>query len=487
VLSSLATPKAKIAEASPDKFDYFLTNLLKIGSREKGFQQGSRQFLDSVGKKGVIKVHNEHPMQHLLKAFPGWTVSNLSACGRLPLTPGLFDIVIIDEASQCDIPSSFPLLYRAKQAVIIGDPLQLSSITNLSSQTESSLLNKHEIQNPGSFRYSGNSIYDLAAASAPADSQTFLAQHYRCHPDIIEFANSAHWYNSNLEAVTDCNSLRRDTRWKMGISWLEVSGSPVMEETGFWIPEEVDRIAQEVETLLMERNFEGTLGVVTPFRRMANALQQRIENSSIHQKILTACDFRADTAHRFQGDERDIIFYAPCYHPDMPNKHKWFLSSQKNVFNVALSRARSSFIVVGNKEALRGCEIDYLQDFVGFSEELERPKQRNKTPEGVQRGHWEPILEKALLEKGVPILPQYNVGPFWLDFALIENSRKLNIEVDGEQFHKNESGMRCQRDIDRNIYLKSQGWEVMRFWVYQLRDNLDECTQQIQQWLIKRN
>lgn len=487
LFEALMAPKEVLCECSEGKFSYYLNEMLSTLSREQGFQQGSQQFQDTIKSKQKSEIHTVHPMQGILKALSCWTVSNLSACGRLPLTPRLFDLVIIDEASQCDIPSCIPLMFRAKQAVIIGDPMQLGAISNLAQQSEQSLLSRHGISSPGVFRYSGNSIYDLAAASAPSTARTFLAQHYRCHPDIIEFANSSHWYNSSLEAVTDARSLKTTSNIKLGVSWLEVSGEPSHETTGFWIPAEADRIVEAVVKLLMEERFEGTVGVVTPFRRMANALQERIETSPIHQSILDACNFRADTAHKFQGDERDIIFYAPCYHTTMPNKHKWFLSSQKNVFNVALSRARSAFVVVGDKEALHTSGIDYLEEFVSYSDELKAGRPNKKPPKNVQVGHWEPILEERLKAEGIPVVPQYSLGPYWLDFALIAGERRLNVEVDGEQFHKNESGMRCQKDIDRNIYVKAQGWTVMRFWVYQLRDDLEGCVNQIKQWWIETN
>jgi very-short-patch-repair endonuclease len=487
LFEALEQPKKVICECSSDKIAYYLNELLSEVSREQGFQHGAQQFGDTIARKQEPAIYAEHPMQSVLKALPFWTVSNLSACGRLPMVSGLFDLVVIDEASQCDIPSCVPLMFRAKQAVIIGDPMQLGSITNLGRQSEQSLLKRHGIGSPGVFRYSGNSIYDLAAASAPSTAQTFLAQHYRCHPDIIEFANSSHWYDSNLEAVTNASSLKRASNIKLGVTWLDVTGTPRFETTGFWIPEEVDRIAEELVKLILDHRFEGTVGVVTPFRRMANALQQKVEASGIHQSILDACQFRADTAHKFQGDERDIIFYAPCYHPNMSNKHKWFLSDQKNVFNVALSRARSAFVVVGSKDGLRTSGIDYLEDFVEYAENLDATRRGRKAPENVQRGHWEPILEQRLIEEGIPVQAQYSLGPYWLDFGLVAGDRRLDIEVDGEQFHKNESGMRCQKDIDRNIYVKAQGWAVMRFWVYQLRDDLEGCVNQIKQWWIETN
>jgi hypothetical protein len=65
----------------------------------------------------------------IMRAFP--SVSNLSARSALPLLPGMFDLVIIDEASQCDIPSVVPLLARSKRAVFAGDPMQLKHVSTL--------------------------------------------------------------------------------------------------------------------------------------------------------------------------------------------------------------------------------------------------------------------------------------------------------------------------------------------------------------------
>ena len=144
--------------------------------------------------------------------------------------------------------------------------------------------------------------------------------------------------------------------------------------------------------------------------------------------------------------------------------------------------------MVGPKERLRTCSIDYLENFVKYVDNIEKVVEtRSGPPREVQRGHWEPIFEKKLKEENLPIQAQYKFGPFWLDFALLDGERKLDIEVDGEQFHKNESGMRCQKDIDRNIFVKSQGWSVMRFWVYELRDNIDECTERIKKWWTEKN
>src|SRR6202043_1727643 len=69
-----------------------------------------------------------------------WAVTSLAFRGRVPFAPRFFDLLVIDEASQCDIASALPLLYRARRAVVIGDPMQLRHISTLSSQQDHELL-----------------------------------------------------------------------------------------------------------------------------------------------------------------------------------------------------------------------------------------------------------------------------------------------------------------------------------------------------------
>ena len=59
---------------------------------------------------------------------------------------------------------------------------------------------------------------------------------------------------------------------------------------------------------------------------------------------------------------------------------------------------------------------------------------------------------------------------FLLDFSLFDESRKLNIEVDGERYHRDWNGELLRREQLRNMRLIELGWDLMRFWVYQLRD-----------------
>jgi len=129
----------------------------------------------------------------LIDDFYVWIVTNLSARKSIPLEAKVFDIVVIDEASQCDILSALPLLYRAKSAIIIGDPNQLKNITILSSKKEKEIAKKHGVENLlPDWSYRSKSIYDLAESKLLDSGRQpqLLSFHYRCHPDIIGFSNN---------------------------------------------------------------------------------------------------------------------------------------------------------------------------------------------------------------------------------------------------------------------------------------------------------
>ena len=99
---------------------------------------------------------------------------------------------------------------------------------------------------------------------------------------------------------------------------------------------------------------------------------------------------------------------------------------------------------------------------------------------------WERVLYRALYRAGLRPIPQYSVEQYDLDFALIEGDRKLAIEVDGERYHRSWTGELCLRDQLRNQRLIELGWEVQRFWVYEVRDELQRCVRLVQDWLDKR-
>ena len=96
---------------------------------------------------------------------------------------------------------------------------------------------------------------------------------------------------------------------------------------------------------------------------------------------------------------------------------------------------------------------------------------------------WEHIFYKALYQSGIRPIPQYPVEKYVLDFAVIDGDKRLNIEIDGEHYHRNWDGELCRRDQIRNQRLMELGWDVMRFWVYQVRDDLETCVEDVKKWV----
>jgi very-short-patch-repair endonuclease len=96
---------------------------------------------------------------------------------------------------------------------------------------------------------------------------------------------------------------------------------------------------------------------------------------------------------------------------------------------------------------------------------------------------WEKTLYAALYEAGISAIPQYSVEQFDLDFAVISGTRKLAIEVDGDQYHQSWTSEMCLRDQLKSQRLLELGWDVKRFWVYELRDRLPECVEYVFSWM----
>ena len=85
------------------------------------------------------------------------------------------------------------------------------------------------------------------------------------------------------------------------------------------------------------------------------------------------------------------------------------------------------------------------------------------------------------------LIPQYQIEKYTVDFLLIMKDRKLVIEIDGERYHKNWNGELCKKDQLRNQRLFELGYDVIRFWVYQVRDDLENCFKILENWKVQNN
>ncbi|WP_221349265.1 caspase, EACC1-associated type [Streptomyces beigongshangae] len=289
----------------------------------------------------------QRSQKNLMTHIKGWAVSTHSV-RQLELTPKLFDLVVIDEASQCSIPSVLPLLFRARRALIIGDPMQLGHIPGVSPQQErqarrraglsAAQLEHHRLT------YHVHSSYH--AAEQHGEGTLFLDEHYRCHPRIADVVNG-HCYGGRLRVLTD---VRRQvpahdpvgaTDPAPVLGWVDVpSGSSARGGDGrSWRnAAEAETVRHVVDGLLAEIEPDATVGVVTPFRAQKEALARMWRDDD---------RVRVGTVHTFQGGQRDVMVLSPVAAPNTPPRTTHWVASQVNLWNVAVTRAKSQLITVG--------------------------------------------------------------------------------------------------------------------------------------------
>ena len=421
----------------------------------------------------------------LTQLMPICAVTSLSARGRLPFVAGCYDLVIIDEASQCDIASMIPLLYRAKRAVIIGDPNQLKHITTMTRQQDRELVAKHEID--ACFSYCVHSLFDLAISVGHQNDLVHLRDHHRSHADIIEFSNHE-FYNGLLRVATDYSRLKFPYGSDKSLIWKDVVGDTVRPQAGSaYNQKEIDTVIEQLK-ILVNNHYAGTIGVVTPFKRQADLITYYLKEKpqSLYAELVKNHEFIAATAHKFQGDERDVIIFSPVVSNGSPQGTLNFLSSTPNLFNVAITRARASLIVVGNKSYCQNSNIHYLASFVNYTASLNTHVNDNVLPRFGREfpdvktidfvSEWERQLYTALYDKGLHTIPQYEIDKYHIDLALIDDNKKLAIEVGEEVEYNSEQSYAIHL---RNTRLIELGWKIIRFQPYQIRDDMEWCVNQV--------
>lgn len=266
-------------------------------------------------------------------------VSNLAISTNLPLEPALFDLLIIDEASTCDPASLLPLLYRARRAVIVGDPQQLPHVTGKGWRQVNPVPQLRGADGRLFSAEFGASAYELCRYLAGGSEHCLLNDHFRCPPKIISFAN-ARFYGGNLRIHTpdrpDCFELRlvesRHTTTRTGSRLNAVQQGEAL------------RALKE----LTQQYTEGTYGIVTPYRAAADALIAAVEADPDLNPLWYEGRILIGTAHRFQGNEVDHLVFATIAGSNATERElRWV--EHPNLFNVAVTRARRTLVLIADR------------------------------------------------------------------------------------------------------------------------------------------
>lgn len=287
--------------------------------------------------------------QAFVNVFRLNSVTNLSVKNSYPLSNGFFDIVIIDEASQCDVASALPLIYRAKQLVVIGDPLQLKHISAVNADEEMAIKNYLDFAENPFVKYADYSLWDyckdLVTIAKENSRPVVLDCHYRCHPQIIGYSNRM-FYERIIGTTLNVKTIEKNPMLRQkGIIWEDVRGVQRSERLNI-NDAEVGRcisIASDLATQYPNIS----IGIISPFRHQAQELNAHIPDKLTNRIV-------ADTVNRFQGDERDVIIYSLVVTSNSPNsKIRWIDYSVPNLVNVAVTRARTALYIVGNRNYIK--------------------------------------------------------------------------------------------------------------------------------------
>ncbi len=272
----------------------------------------------------------------ILKALPIWLTKIDEVGAALPMQKELFDVLIVDEATQCDMASVLPLMQRAKKVVITGDPKQLRHISFLSQKQMQGFVSKHKLEWKESYNYRTKSLLDFTLEHTTSRNQiNTLNEHYRSLPDIIKYSNTK-FYENDLMIMNDLPKHKEDT----AVNIYEVNGK---REEGV-NEQEVNTIIKYIKTLIREEievkaKSSTTIGVISPFKDQVKRIGKRLK-TEFEIKELRKHQIRIGTPYAFQGDERDVMLLSMAVDE---TSHASALNyiNKEDVFNVMVTRARN--------------------------------------------------------------------------------------------------------------------------------------------------
>ncbi len=454
-------------------------NILKSTRRE-----ALKSLLRDVKKVGRIKVHaralvsrkkksNDNILETedfkpLLDAFPCWCVTTYAVSDSLPLKPGMFDVAIIDEASQCDIASCFPIMYRAKRTVVVGDDKQLPHLSFLEKAKEQSFLSQYGIPDKYQlmWRFRTNSMFDLADYYSM--NSVMLDEHFRSLPPIINFSNHE-FYNDRIRVM------KKDSSTGDAIDIIMVPDGKVDTDATRNLPE-IEMLVKHLHEIILEDERNNpekpvSIGIISPFRAQVEQLKISV-SKVISDYMVKKHQIEIGTAHTFQGDEKDIILMSWAFANNSHPQSITFLQ-KPNLFNVAITRARSKCInfVSHDLETMPDGHFRHYVSYLKNYKDQKALSQREDFDENVYKNALEREIADELRKLDHTVLAGAEIAGLSADLVVDD---KFIIEVDGVEDNKK---LHHMTNMKKQSILERCGYKVKRItyreWQYSQQACLD--------------
>jgi hypothetical protein len=478
-------------------------------------------------------IHNANPsiiaqkmkgidFKEVIGTFPLW-VGQMRHLGEfLPFEPELFDLVVVDEASQVNIAEIIPAFYRGSRICVVGDDKQLglnaagvnfgfgaefeeiiwsrhfaaSGVLYLQGEQRSLLVRKHSIL---------DFISSLGDGRVP---KTTLDEHFRSFPQLASFT-SEQFYNDD-GGLRLMKEVPKNLEMEC-FNCIEVGGE--RDPDVKVVQNEVDELMKWLKRLIRERHYERepafrshgfrnenppTLGVISILREQRDVILEAVE-SEFSPSELSTHNLLIGTPEEFQGNERDIIFITLGLTGLETRVNHW---EEKRRFNVATSRAiHYCLLIYGGIPANARLIKSYLTHF-GKSWRM----RDHAVPEGdeekcaVERYRWDwnrPLhrelcesefehrvadcLEQFVTENGGPkrirlfnqvlasrSLGVSSCGQKRLDFVVLNavSGVCVAVEVDGRDHFSDDGRSYSETHLERVEILRRAGWEIVHIPYY---------------------
>lgn len=473
----------------------------RLGETERRHMEAWQQSMRRIGK-GTGKHaphHRREAQQHLnecREAVPAWVMPLHRVWDTVSPSPGMFDVIIVDEASQCGF-EALPLFYLGKKILIVGDDKQISP--------EVGFINKNAV-----FQLMEQFLYDFAYKdSFHRDASLFdhgklrhgtrritLREHFRCMPEIIRFSNDLCYSDQPLIPLRQYGSNRLTP-----LEHVFVEGGYRQGTNARMVnrPEAEALVEKIVELSKDERYEKKTMGVIVlqgeaQARLIEGQLLERLGAEEIEERRLVC-----GNPYSFQGDERHVMFLSMVVAPDENGNFREGPTSEQR-FNVAASRAKDQMWLFHSirvndlsnsylrKRLLQFFENTKPQEIAGIErDELERRAVQDnrvvvKQPKPFD-SWFEVDVALQLARKGFEVLPQYECAGKRIDLVVQDGPRLLAVECDGDEWH---GADRYEEDMQRQRQLERSGWEFFRVREAAFYSNTDEAMEDLWRVLEER-
>ncbi|WP_299898553.1 AAA domain-containing protein [uncultured Aquimarina sp.] len=371
------------------------------------------------------RLFQEVDFQSVLQCLPIWITKSTDVSDVFPLQNDLFDVAIIDEASQCDIATMIPVLARAKKVVVVGDTKQLRHVSFLSKQVMQDTANAYGLlKGEEVMNYRETSFLDYALERLPSQSNVhFLDEHYRSVPSIIRYSNQK-FYFEKLKVMSDLQIHHKTS----AVHWVFCEGEKLKNGTNL---QEAEQLLEDIQKVIDEEHqvaigVATTIGILSPFRDQVNYLKDKIEELDL--AAIKKHKIAVGTPFEFQGEERDQMYITFTIDNQTSTSVFQYLD-REDVFNVSITRAKQQQFLYYSFDPKnfknKHLVIDYLSET--------RIQYPQNSVEEYMDNFAEEVLEE-LIQLGIKqedIIVNYPIAGYVMDILVTHKQRTICIDLVG--------------------------------------------------------